>query len=153
MTTFLLLALSSGRIYAHALMNMSKLDIGVLVTLLLLAGCAFQPPSVATPSLPPEEPQPIKPAIKPQPSKLALVLGGGAVRGFAHIGVFKVLEEQGINPDFVVGTSAGSVVRALYSSGYGGFELQKISFKLEEDSVGDWAIPDRGFIKGEALQT
>lgn len=87
--------------------------------------------------------------VKP---KIALVLGGGAVRGFAHIGVIKVLEAQGIVPDMVVGTSAGSVVGALYAAGYSGFELQKIAFKLEEESVGDWIIPNRGFIKGEALQ-
>lgn len=92
---------------------------------------------------------PSKPVIPP---KVALVLGGGAVRGFAHVGVIKVLEAQGIVPDMVVGTSAGSVVGVLYSAGYTGFELQKIAFKLDEDTVGDWIIPDRGFIKGEALQ-
>jgi len=85
--------------------------------------------------------------------KVALVLGGGAVRGFAHIGVIKVLEAQGITPDMVVGTSAGSVVGALYSAGYSGFDLQKMAFKLDEDSVGDWSLPSRGFIKGEALQS
>jgi NTE family protein len=63
-----------------------------------------------------------------------------------------VLEAQGIVPDMVVGTSAGGVVGALYAAGYSGFELQKIAFKLDEDTVGDWSLPDRGFIKGEALQ-
>ena len=97
-------------------------------------------------------------ATKPQPSaqppalKVALVLGGGAVRGFAHIGVIKTLEAHGIVPDMVVGTSAGSVVGALYAGGYSGFELQKIAFQLEQESVGDWVLPDRGFIKGEMLQ-
>ncbi len=97
----------------------------------------------------------VKPILVPGkalPPRIALVLGGGAVRGFAHVGVIKVLEAQGIVPDLVVGTSAGSVVGALYAAGYGGFELQKIAFKLEEDSVGDWILPSRGFIKGEALQ-
>jgi NTE family protein len=89
---------------------------------------------------------------KPVPLRIALVLGGGAARGFAHIGVIKVLEGQGITPDMVVGTSAGSVVGALYAGGYTGFELQKIAFQLEESSVGDFALPDRGFIKGEQLQ-
>jgi NTE family protein len=87
------------------------------------------------------------------PPKIALVLGGGAVRGFAHVGVIKVLEAQGITPDIVVGTSAGSVVGVLYAAGYSGFDLQKIAFKLDEDTVGDWIIPNRGFIKGEALQS
>lgn len=116
---------------------------------LLLAGCAGAPTS--SEPVKPAEPV-IKPAVKASPPKVALVLGGGAVRGFAHIGVIKVLEAQGIQPDLVVGTSAGSVVGVLYAAGYSGFELQKIAFKLEEESVGDWMIPNRGFIKGEALQ-
>jgi NTE family protein len=108
----------------------------------------------APPVVAPQETAPLEKITAPKlvKPKIALVLGGGAVRGFAHIGVIKVLEAQGIVPDMVVGTSAGSVVGALYAAGYTGFELQKIAFKLEEDSVGDWIIPDRGFIKGEALQ-
>jgi NTE family protein len=94
----------------------------------------------------------VQPAPKPPAPKIALALGGGAVRGFAHIGVIKTLEAHGIVPDMVVGTSAGSVVGALYAGGYGGFELQKIAFQLEQESVGDWVLPDRGFIKGEMLQ-
>lgn len=130
---------------------------------LLLAACAAQPKVGETPAPATKPSVEIKPAQEtkaqdvPQPEsvkpRLALVLGGGAVRGFAHIGVIKVLEAQGITPDMVVGTSAGSVVGALYAAGYSGFELQKIALKLEEDNVGDWTIPDRGFIKGEALQS
>ncbi len=103
----------------------------------------------------PEIKEPVKPlpgATKTAAPKVALVLGGGAVRGFAHIGVIKALEAQGIVPDMVIGTSAGSVVGALYTGGYSGFELQKIAFQMDEASVGDWALPDRGFIKGETLQ-
>ena len=74
------------------------------------------------------------------------------MRGFAHVGVIKTLEAQGIVADIVVGTSAGSLVGALYAGGYSGFELQKITMKLDESSVGDWIFPDRGFIKGESLQ-
>jgi NTE family protein len=133
----------------------------ILLLLVFLSGCAVAPtvpvtePVQEKPVAQPAEPAvlPAKPSVARLPSpKVALVLGGGAVRGFAHIGVIKVLEAQGIVPDLVVGTSAGSVVGAIYSAGYSGFELQKIAFKLEEDSVGDWIIPDRGFIKGEALQ-
>lgn len=87
------------------------------------------------------------------PPKIALALGGGAVRGFAHIGVIKTLEAHGIVPDMVVGTSAGSVVGALYAGGYSGFDLQKVAFQLEQDNVSDFALPDRGFIKGEQLQS
>jgi NTE family protein len=89
--------------------------------------------------------------IKPAP-KVALVLGGGAARGFAHIGAIKALEAQGILPDIVVGTSAGAVVGALYAAGHGGFELQKLALQLEEGHVSDWSLPDRGVIRGEALQ-
>ena len=55
-----------------------------------------------------------------QPGKkpvVALVLGSGGARGYAHIGVIQVLEKQGIHPDFIVGTSAGSIVGSLYASG------------------------------------
>ncbi len=123
------------------------------LVLLVLSACAAQPPLEPKPAPEKKAVEPVKaPSAEAVKPKLALVLGGGAVRGFAHIGVIKVLEAQGIVPDMVVGTSAGSVVGALYAAGYSGFELQKIAFKLEEDSVGDWTIPDRGFIKGEALQ-
>src|SRR3989442_13053066 len=93
-----------------------------------------------------------KPAAPPSGAKLALVLGGGAARGFAHIGVIKALEAQGIVPDMVVGTSAGSVVAALYAGGTNGFQLQKFALEMADGAVTDWVIPDRGFIRGEALQ-
>ena len=93
-----------------------------------------------------------KPAAPPSGAKLALVLGGGAARGFAHIGVIKALEAQGIVPDMVVGTSAGSVVAAFYAGGADGFQLQKLALEMEDGAVSDWVIPDRGFIRGEALQ-
>lgn len=112
---------------------------------LWLVGCSSVPVAPVSPV-----PQAL-PLPKPAP-KIALVLGGGAARGFAHIGVIKILEAHGIVPDMVVGTSAGSVVGALYAGGYSGFDLQKVAFQLEQDSVGDWILPDRGFIKGEMLQ-
>lgn len=94
-----------------------------------------------------------KPAAPPpSTAKLALVLGGGAARGFAHIGVLKALEAQGIVPDLIVGTSAGSVVAAIYAGGANGFELQKIALDMDDKTITDRAIPDRGFIRGEALQ-
>ena len=81
---------------------------------------------------------------------IGLALGGGAARGFAHIGVIKALESQGI------GTSAGSVIAALYASGNRGIELQKIALSLDEASITDWALPFSGrfggMIKGDALQ-
>ncbi len=90
--------------------------------------------------------------VKKRPIKVALVLGGGAARGFAHVGVIKALELQGIVVDMVVGTSAGSVVGALYAAGYGGFDLQNIALTMDDKAIADWSLPDRGFIKGELLQ-
>jgi NTE family protein len=127
----------------------------ILLLMLFLGGCAVAPQKTEPlPEKPAAETQgpPAAAVIKVAPPKVALVLGGGAVRGFAHVGVIKVLESQGIVPDMVVGTSAGSVVGSLYAAGYSGFDLQKMAFKLEEESVGDWVLPNRGFIKGEALQ-
>jgi len=92
-----------------------------------------------------------RPAARIRP-KIALALGGGAARGFAHIGVIKALETNGIVPDFVVGTSAGAVVGALYAAGHGPFALQKLAIQLDESSVTDWSLFDRGVIKGEALE-
>jgi NTE family protein len=106
----------------------------------------------ACPTLP-QKPEtvavPAHPARKP---RIALALGGGAARGFAHIGVIKALETQGIVPDIVTGTSAGSVVGSLYAAGFGAFDLQKLAFQLEESKFTDWALFDRGFLKGEALE-
>ena len=108
------------------------------IAVLLLCSCATAPPAVA-------------PAPRPA-AKIALVLGGGAARGFAHVGVIKALEAQGIVPDIVVGTSAGALVGGLYAAGYSGFELQKLVLQLEESQFSDWSLPDRGVLKGEALQ-
>ena len=109
-----------------------------------LAACGELP---RKPDLP--APRPAAARLKP---RIALALGGGAARGFAHIGVIKALETNGIVPDFVVGTSAGSVVGALYAAGHGPFELQKLAIQLDEASVTDWSLFDRGLIKGEALE-
>ena len=111
----------------------------LILAVALLSGCAVLGEKPAQP-----------PA--PVPVKIGLALGGGAARGFAHIGVIKALEAQGIVPDIVVGTSAGAVVGALYSSGLSGFELQKVAMDIEEGQIGDWSLPDRGVFKGEALQ-
>lgn len=109
---------------------------------LWLAGCGTFSPS-----------KPVPPAavVAPKP-KVALALGGGAARGFAHIGVIKMLESQGIVADYVVGTSAGAVVGALYASGNDAYAMQKIAQQLDEKIFADWTIGGRGFLKGEALQ-
>ena len=87
----------------------------------------------------------------PKKEKVALVLGGGAARGFAHVGVIKVLEANGIVPDLIVGTSAGSLVGALYASGLNGFELQRVALSVEESTFADWTLAGRCLIRGEAI--
>jgi NTE family protein len=109
--------------------------------LLALAGC--QTPPVAPP--PPLHKPPVR------PPRIGLALGGGAARGFAHIGVIQVLEEAGIKPDLVVGTSAGSLVAALYASGKNGAELARLALAMDESAITDWSFPGRGLIRGEGL--
>lgn len=131
----------------------ADLRIAFVILLGVLAGCGMLPrgPEPAPTPAPAIQPPP-KPEVRLVPPKIALALGGGAARGFAHIGVIKALEAHGIAPDIVVGTSAGSLVGALYASGYGGFDLQRVALQIDDTVVADWSLPDRGFIKGEALQ-
>ena len=119
-----------------------------------LVGCASEPkatPIVAAPAVPAAVPVP--PAVAPAPRRprVGLALGGGAARGFAHIGVIQALEENGLLPDLVVGTSAGSLVAALYASGKSGAELAALADTMDETAFADWAYPGRGLIRGEAL--
>lgn len=124
--------------------------------LLLLAACATVPPP-AKPVLPvTDNSPPVAPTTPPPPKKipkLGLALGGGAARGFAHIGVLQVLEEEGIKPSLVVGTSAGSVVASFYASGKTGQQLQWLADTMDETQFTDWANPfsGRGILRGEAL--
>lgn len=114
----------------------------------LLSGCS------QTPKAPAQETS--TPKILKNPV-IGLALGGGAARGFAHIGVIKVLEANGIKPQIIVGTSAGSIIGALYASGLSGNELQQIAIQLDEATITDWTNPFvgklGGMIKGDALQS
>lgn len=87
---------------------------------------------------------------------VGLVLGAGAARGFAHVGVIKALESQGIRPDILVGSSAGSVIAALLASGASGNDLNRLALNLDEATIADWGLPFAGrfggLIKGDALQ-
>ena len=123
-------------------------QLGLAALLMVLAACTtVKPPEVV---VQPEVPQ--VPAPRKVP-KLGLALGGGAARGFAHIGVIQVLEENGIKPDMVVGTSAGSVVAAFYASGKTGAQLQWLADSMDESQLTDWTVPfmSRGMLRGEAL--
>lgn len=119
-----------------------------LLVALLLAGCVSAP----VPAPGPQGPAAVQVTPK-EPPKIGLALGGGAARGFAHIGVIQVLEEAGLRPSLVVGSSAGSVVAAFYASGKTGAQLQQIAETMEEATFADWTLPifSRGMLRGEAL--
>ena len=116
---------------------------------LLASLAACQTPAPRPVLVPPTTPA--APPVVPRPAKIGLALGGGAARGFAHIGVIQVLEEAGIRPDLVAGTSAGSLVAALYASGKSGAELARLALAMDESALTDWSFPGRGLIRGEAL--
>ncbi|MFD2447535.1 patatin-like phospholipase family protein [Vogesella fluminis] len=104
----------------------------------LLAACTTPTPPVSVP----------KPAPKP---KIALALGGGAAKGFAHVGVIRVLEQNGIVPDIITGTSAGSIVGAIYASGVDGEALRYRALRINESDLRDFTFSTSGFLKGEKL--
>jgi len=123
-----------------------------LMSVLILNGCSIMPSSkdqssgsVSTSTVLIKDPI------------IGLALGSGAARGFAHIGVIKVLEANGIKPNVIVGTSAGSVISAIYASGISANELQQIAIDLDEATITDWTNPFSGkmggMIKGDALQS
>ena len=140
------------------MLNPSKLSFlwrGLGLTLLVAALTACQTaPIVTPPVVVPLPPDPVAsaPVVVPlRPPRIGLALGGGAARGFAHIGVIQVLEENGIKVDYVAGTSAGSLVAALYASGKNGVALAAMADNMDESAFTDWAFPGRGLIRGEAL--
>lgn len=112
---------------------------------LLVASCSSVPQPVPTVAQPVEPPKVREPVV-------ALVLGGGGVKGFAHVGVIKVLESHGIKPNIVVGTSAGSFVGALYASGMSAFTLQGVALGMQESDIRDLTLSSQGFLLGDKLQ-
>jgi NTE family protein len=126
-----------------ALFGRRTLLLGLLPVLLVACGSAPKAPD--TPVIPV-----VAPKVMP---RVGLALGGGAARGFAHVGVIQVLEEAGIKPALVVGTSAGSLVAALYASGRNPQQLQSVAMAMDEAAFADWTLPifSRGVLRGEAL--
>ena len=126
----------------------NKLLAILIISVLSFTSCTLketQPPPVV--QLPPVVQPP------PKPAKIALVLGAGSLKGFAHIGVIKILESNKIPIHMIVGTSAGSAVGSLYAYGIDAFSLQKLSFSVQKDDIVDLLyIPSNGFIKGEKLE-
>ena len=122
-----------------------------LAICVLVAGCSVAPVQQPEAPTPPTPSQPA-PVVK-RPPRIGLALGGGAARGFAHVGVIQVLEEAGIRPDMVAGTSAGSLVAAIYASGKNGTQLQQVAETMDEAAIADWTLPlfNRGVLRGDAL--
>ena len=121
-----------------------------IIFMLVISSCTLkevQPIQTPPPVQPPPVVQP-----PPKPAKIALVLGAGSSKGFAHIGVLKILETNKVPIHMIVGTSVGSAVGSLYAYGYNAFQLQKMSFSIEKGDILDLTIPDNGFIKGEKLE-
>lgn len=113
--------------------------IGLLA--LSLAGCdkAVKTPAKTAP-------------IKAREPVIAVALGGGGAKGFAHIGVLKVLESHGIKPKIVTGTSAGSFVGSLYASGKSPYQLQQVALSFQESDIRDLTLNRQGVILGQKLQ-
>ncbi|WOE33124.1 MULTISPECIES: patatin-like phospholipase family protein [unclassified Acinetobacter] len=91
-------------------------------------------------------------AINAREPVIAIALGGGGAKGFAHIGVLKVLESHGIKPKIVTGTSAGSFVGSLYASGKSPYQLQQLALNFKESDIRDLTLNRQGFLVGQKLQ-
>lgn len=110
----------------------------------------------AVPTLPPELRDLPQAPRDDRPPRVALVLGGGAARGFAHVGVLRVLEDARIPVELIVGTSVGSLVGALYADGHNARALEHLSRDLERDDFFDFglapALFGNGLARGERLE-
>ena len=121
--------------------------VGMVALSLLLVACGSVPVAPPVQTVGQEADKPLASVEKPQTlperrqARIGLALGGGAARGFAHVGVIQVLEEAGLHPQLVTGTSAGSLVAALYASGKNSHELRRVAETMEEAEITDWMMP------------
>lgn len=126
-----------------------------LLAAALIVGCASvreRPPSHLSPrTLEDVRMSPHAAGASPEQPKVALVLGGGGLRGFAHIGVLRALEEAGVQPDIVVGTSAGAVVGAAYASGLSAQEIESIARAVKVSSLIDLTLSKSGLMRGDQI--
>ncbi len=125
----------------------------ILALLALAVSCRTVAPPPA--QAPPQAPPPAPAAQIPEP-RIALVLGGGAARGFAHIGVIRVLEQERIPISLVVGTSVGSLIGAIYAGERDSFELEWTAFQLQQEDIFDFRllnmVTGMGVARGEKLE-
>jgi NTE family protein len=110
-----------------------------------MAGCNL------TPDVPRERlPRFVQPE-GPAP-RLALVLGSGGPRGFAHIGVLKALEDAGVHPDLIIGSSVGSMVGALYAAGLSARDLERLAYEINVLEFFEFRVLGGGLATGGAIQ-
>jgi NTE family protein len=109
---------------------------GLLLLLFIASGCTTPP-----------KPREGKP-------KVALVLGGGAARGFAHVGVIRVLEQEKIPIQLIVGTSVGSLIGALYAADPNSLNLEWLAFSIEKEDIFDYSVvySKMGPVLGDRLE-
>ncbi|MGY0633457.1 patatin-like phospholipase family protein [Luteimonas sp. A478] len=129
--------------------SLFRFPLALLCTLVLLVACGHNEVRPVAPVTIDPTPAPLP---EPPPVRVGLALGGGAAKGFAHIGVIKMLEANGITIDVVAGTSAGSVVGAMYAGGMDAFALQERAVALDEASIRDMRLFSGGLLQGQKLQ-
>ena len=129
--------------------------IAAAVIVLLLAGCATFALPTQLERMPKSVPVPAEIAGK---TRWALALSGGSARGFAHIGVLRVLDEAGLKPDLIVGTSAGAIVGSLYASGLSVQQVEAAVRAMDRSLFNDVVLPsliilpgENGLIRGEKM--
>lgn len=125
-----------------------RLLLGAVLSPLALTGCA------AFDYRERDAPEPLAevPPLSPRP-RIALVLGSGGPRGYAHLGVLRVLEEAGVQPDLIVGSSVGALIGTFWASGLDAGRLDELSFQGGPLTVFDpTPFADRGWIRGQKLQ-
>ncbi len=126
----------TGILTANSVLRLSLMG----ATALLVSSCASTKPVAAT----------VTPII--EAPRIALVLGGGGTKGFAHVGVIQALEENGITPSLVVGTSVGSLVGSLYASGMSADKLEQLALTTADSELLDFTLSNQGFIEGIKLK-
>jgi NTE family protein len=82
-------------------------------------------------------------------AKIGLALGAGSARGVAHIGVLQVLEEAGINIDYLTGTSMGSLIGSFYAAGMDLKRLEGLAYQMDWDLITDITVPLKGLLSGK----
>jgi NTE family protein len=111
---------------------------GLVLLIFILAGCTTTP----------------KPRETKGPARVALVLGGGAARGFAHVGVIRVLEQEKIPIHLIVGTSVGSLIGGLYAADPSSANLEWLAYSIEKEDIFDYSVvySRMGPVQGDRLE-